>query len=194
VGDPKKTNLQDPLEVLELLKDAILRKDVDKSEVADALKQVLKNYEQQNRVFLIAAANAELPRVVRLMSFLHTCEGELFDSERVEDASTKELIRMYALGQSHLLSSLDNLKKVADMRLDALRAAGGAQGAEKLFSGEKDAELNALAGLPTLDAQSRDRVRRLVTGLVDAMEKDDSVSVDEDDDDESADTDSDDQG
>jgi hypothetical protein len=179
-------DLTDPLEILNLLKDAILRKPVDQADAAAALRQVLKNYEQQNRVFLIAAANAELPRVVRLMEFLHACEGAMFEDDRLKDASTKELIRMYALAQANLLASLDNVKKVADMRLDALRAAGGSAGAEKLFQME-DKELDAIAGLPTLDAQGRDRVRKLVTGLIEAIEKDDSVAPDEDDDESSTD-------
>lgn len=174
-------DLTDPLEVLDLLKNAILRKPVDKSQAADALRQVLKSYEAQNRVFLIAAANAELPRIVRIMSFLQSCEEELFRSDRLKDATTKELVRVYALAQANMLSSLDNVKKVADMRLDALKAAGGATGVERIFD-MKDEELNAMAGLPSLDAQGRDRVRKLVTGLVDAIEKDDSVEEDEEDD------------
>ena len=180
-------DITDPVQVLDLLKDAILRKPVDRELAAEALRSVLKNYEQQNRVFLIAAANAELPRIVRIMEFINSCEGEIFGDKRVKDATTKELIRMYALAQSNLLSSLDNVKKVADMRLDAIRAAGGAMGAERLFSVE-DEELNALAGLPALDAQGRDRVRKLVTGLVESIEKDDSVEVDDEDDDESSDS------
>lgn len=183
-----KVNLTDPLEVLELLKDAILRRPVDKEETAAALRQILKSYEQQNRVFMIAAANAELPRVVRLMQFLHDAEVELFQDERLADTSTKELIKLYALGQANLLASLDNVKKVADMRLDAMRAAGGAVGVEKLFSMDKDDEVNALAGLPALDSQSRDRVRKLISGLVESIEKDDSVE--EDDSDESSSDDS----
>ena len=180
-------DLSDPLEVLEILKDAILKRPVDRDTAATALKQVLKNYEQQNRVFLIAAANAELPRVVRLMSFIHLCEDMMFSPKRLEAASNKELIRMYALAQAHLLSGLDNVKKVADMRLDALRAAGGAASVEKMFGASDDKELDDIAGLPTLDPQSRDKVRKLVTGLIDSIDKDDAIQDNEEDDDEPAD-------
>lgn len=177
----KGKDLSNPIEVLEVLRDAILRKSsADREEAAKALRQVLKDYEQQNRVFLIASANAELPRIVRLLNFLSDCEEVMFTKERLESASTKELMRMYALAQSNLLSGLDNVKKIADMRLDALRAAGGADGVEKIFNIEKDDELNALAGLPALDSVGRDRVRKLVDGLVDSLDNDDSVTEDDD--------------
>jgi hypothetical protein len=169
-------DLSDPIEVLDLIKDAILRRPTDREEAAKALRQVLKNYESQNRVFLIAAANAELPRILRLLQFLTSCETEMFKVERLEDASNKELIRMYALAQANLMSGLDNIKKVADMRIEALRAAGGGDGVKKLFELGDDKEVNALAGLPSLDAPARDRVRKLVSGLVDIIEEDESVS------------------
>jgi len=174
-----KHRYDDPLEVIELLKKAILRQDVDQEAVSEALRQVLHQYEAQNRVFMIAAANAELPRVVRLLTFLQECEEEMFTEKRVKNASTRELSRMYALAQSNLLSSLDNIKRVADMRLDAIRARGAAG---SVFS--EDAELDTLSDLPGLDGHGRDRVRKLVGGLLSAMEKDDSVSDNEDDEDE----------
>lgn len=175
-----RADLSDPLEVLELLRNAILRKSVDKEEVAKALRQVLNKWEQQNRVFLIAAANAELPRIVRLLNFINSAEDELFCPDRVKKSTTRELTKMYALAQTNLMTGLDSVKRVADMRLDALKAAGGADGAERIFDIEKEEDLNALAGLPSLDATSRDRVRKLMTGLIDAIDKDDSVQEDDD--------------
>ena len=167
--------LDDPLEVLALLKDAILNKSYDKAAVAEALRQVLGQYEAKNRLFLIAAANAELPRILRLLTFLQECEEELFTPGRIDGASTKDLIKLYALAQSTTMAGLDNVKKVADMRLDIMRAAGGGDGLNSLF-GDKENEINPLKDLPGLDPQSRDRVRRLVTGLVDSVLDDDSVS------------------
>lgn len=177
----KHTDLSDPLQVLELLKDAITRRPVDKEEVAQALRQVLQNWEQQHRLFLIAGANAELPRIVRLLNFITSAESELFSENRLKNSTTRELTKMYALAQSNLLAGLDNVKKVADMRLDALRAAGGLDEAERLFDIEREDDLNALAGLPSLDAPSRDKVRKLLTGLVDSINKDNSVAEDDDD-------------
>lgn len=175
----EEPDLSEPIEVLNLLKDAILRKGVDKEVVGKALRQVLENYEAQNRVFLIAAANAELPRVVKLLSFLNDCEKEMFQPKRLERASVKELVRMYALAQTNLLSGLDNVKKVADMRLDIMRAMGGEDTRlDQLFDGDTK-ELNALSGLPGLDATGREKVRNLMSGLVEAINKDDSISVDE---------------
>lgn len=173
---PVQPEIDDPLEVLDLLKRAILRQDVDKGQVGQALKQVLHHYEMQNRVFLIAAANAELPRILRLLSFLNTCEQEMFQPERLEDASMKELTRLYALAQSTLLTGLDSVKTVADMRLEM--QAGGGKGPEAMFRG--DEELNVLSETPGLDAHGRDRVRKLVGGLMDVIKEDDSVVKSED--------------
>lgn len=184
LAEDGSTDLTDPLEVLDLLKDAILKRPVNPEEASQAVRQVLRNYEQQNRLFMIAAANAELPRVVRLLNFLTQCEEILFDKSRLENASTRELSRIYAMAQSNLVIGLDNIKKVADQRLDALRAAGGADGMERMFNMESEEELNALAGLPSLDSTSRDKVRKLMSGLADIMDKDNSV-VDVEDDDES---------
>ena len=116
------------------------------------------------------------------MNFISNAEEAMFTESRLENASTKELTRMYALAQAHMLSSLDNVKKVADMRLDAMRAAGGAEGVAKMFGTGSDEELNALAGIPALDAPGRDKVRKLISGLVDAMDADDSVQLDDSDD------------
>lgn len=162
--------IDDPIELLELVRDAILRKSVDQGKVSKAVNQVLHKYEMQNRVFMIAAANAELPRIVRLLNFLTTCEEEMFDSSRISGSSTKELIRMYALAQSNLVTGLDNVKKVADMRLEMLRAGSSDRG---VFEPEED--LDNLSKLPGLDSTSRDRVRKIVSGLVEAIDKDDSV-------------------
>lgn len=182
IKDKENPDLTDPLEVLDLLKEAILHRDVDKKEVARALRQVLQNFEQQNRVFLIAAANAELPRVLRLLNFINAAEEELFSDKRLKNSTNRELARMYALAQANLLSGVDRVKQVADMRLDALRAAGGVEGVDRIFDMEKDEELNALAGLPTLDAPGRDKVRKLVDGLVKSINDDDSVEEDDESD------------
>lgn len=185
---PQDTNLEDPLEILELLKDAILNRDYDKHNVASALKQTLDKYETKNRIFLIAAANAELPRIVRLLQFINTCEEEMFKTDRIEGASTKDLIRMYALSQSNLMTGLDNVKKVADMRLEFLRAGAGEGGIGSLF--DEDKNMSALADLPGLDARNRDKVRNTVQGLLDSIEKDESLGYSEEDDGESTSDDS----
>lgn len=180
-------DLDDPLQVLDLLKSAIIKKgsSINKRDVSAALQHVLDKYEQKNRIFLIAAANAELPRIVRLMSFLSTCEVAMFDDKTLEKASVQQLITMYKLAQTNLVTGLDTVKKVADMRLDALRAAGGAEGVEKVFNTEDEGALNALSGLPSIDSQSRDRIRKLLTGLIESSEDDNSVEeYDEDESDQ----------
>jgi len=171
----EEPQLDDPIKLLDLLKDAILRKpSVDKHAASQALRQVMHNYEAQNRVFLIAAANAELPRIVRLLSFIDSCEEELFSPERYVSASTRDLTRLYALAQSHLLQGLESVKKVADMRLEVMKASGGADGVGGLFDAESK-ELNALSDI-SLDANSRDKVRKVVSGLMKAIERDDKLT------------------
>ncbi|MCG8432500.1 MAG: hypothetical protein MJA83_00540 [Gammaproteobacteria bacterium] len=172
-------SLSDPLAILELLKDAILNKPTfDRSKVSEALRKTLEKYETKNRIFLIAAANAELPRIVRLLEFINSCESAMFNPDRIEEASMKELLRLYALTQSNLLSSLDNVKKVADMRLEFLKAGAGEGGIGNLF--EEDKQIGALQDLPGLDPQERDRVRNTVMGLLKSIESDDSLKVSED--------------
>ena len=176
-------DLTDPLEVLEILKNAIQRRRDQDPEIAKtALKQVLSNYEAQNRIFMIAAANAELPRIIRLLSFLNVAEEELFTGKRLENMESRELLKLYTLAQSNLLSSTDVVKKVADMRLEIAKAGG--EGVGGLFANESTNDLNALAGIPGMDAQQRDRVRKTVSGLLEAINKDDSVTPNKDDEEE----------
>ena len=170
----EKEKLGDPIEILSMLKDAILNKEYDKEAVSVALRQLLQNYEAKSRVFLIAAANAELPRVIKLLSFLNSCEDEMFTDHRVKNASTRELIKLYALAQSTLVTGLDNVKKVADMRIEIMRASGGSDGLDSMFSGESN-DMNALSDLPGLDARSRDKVRKVINGLMDSIDQDSSL-------------------
>lgn len=172
--------LRDPLAILELLKEAILNRGVDKEILSKAVIQVLENYEFQNRLFLVAAANAELPRILKLLEFINSCEGEMFKPARVEGASNRELAKMYALAQTNLLTGLDRVKQVADMRLEMIRAGGGGDMGD-LFRPTQ--ALKDLAGVPALDSQGRDRVRKLLSGVLDIID-DDPYDTDEDDEDQ----------
>jgi len=176
--------LSDPIELLRLLQDAILNKAYDKSEVSDALRTVLSKFEAKNRTFLIAAAHAEIPRVLRLMSFLTQCEEAMVDEEMklIENASLKDMTKLYALAQGTLVTSLDNIKRVADMRIDAMKAGVTM---DDLFS--SDSEANALADLPGLDSGKRERVRKLIEGLAESVADDDSVEEDDSPDDDTDD-------
>lgn len=179
----RAANLDDPLKILEILKDAIIRKPVDPDILSQALKQTLSKYEAQNRLFLIAAANNQLPRIVRLLSFIERTETVLFSEERIKDATTKELTRLYALAQSNLLDGMETVKKVADMRLE-MQQGQSADGLEAIFDYSESDELNALSNLPGLDAPGRDRVRKIVAGLLEGIEKEslpaDTADLDED--------------
>jgi len=172
--------IEDPLELLDTIKDAILRRQTDPAKVTQALRQVLSKFEVQNRVFLVASAQSEVDRIVRILKFLSDCEAELFDHEKVKDYSVKQLTRLYALAQSNLLMSMDNVRKVADMRLDMMNKGDATNPA---LLGAESPELEAMASMPGLAPSERDRVRKLMSRLNEAIEKDDSVVEDTDDDD-----------
>lgn len=185
---PARTDvIDDPLKVLEVLKDAILRRSVDPAQAVTAVHQVLKNFEEQNRLFLIAAANAQMPRILRLMTFINEAEEELFKPARVREASTRDLTRMYALAQTMVLNAVTDIKQVADMRLEVLRATGGSpeDATKKLFGSLEKS--NEMSDVPGLTATSRDRVRKIVSGLMEAIEKDDTVRSSPDEQDEESD-------
>ncbi len=164
--------ITDPIELIDTLKDAILRRAVDKEKVLQAIKQVLSGYETQNRIFLIGTAQVELSRIVRLMRFVSNVEEELFKEERMDSANTKDLIRAYALAQTNLVSSLDNVKRIVDMRLELQKA--GMSNPAALLNPDSE-EVQALSQLPGLDARGRDKVRQLVGMISDAINKDTSV-------------------
>jgi hypothetical protein len=163
IVEKKKLVIDDPLEALRIVENAISRKEVDPEMVVIALRQVLSEYEQQLRVFSIAAARAEIPRVVNLLKFVSELESRTFDPVRLETMTDKDLIRLYTLSQAALTTSLDNIKKVADMRLEMLQA--GAKPESMLSTAAE--ELAPFA----LDAPKRERIRNIIAIL--AEEEDD---------------------
>lgn len=155
--------LQDEDKVLEIIVNAITAKYTDPNIVQQAVKQAITNYENQLRVFMVAVANRQLARILRLMRSLDKLEEELEDPVTIKSMEPKELIKVYALQQSNLAGSLDYVKKVADMRIELATAQAAIT--NTLTTRDVD-EINTLSGLPKLSSQQRHNVRRLIEGLV----------------------------
>jgi hypothetical protein len=155
--------LQDEDKVLEIIVGAITSKYTDPGLVSQAVKQSIQNYENQLRVFMVGVANRQLARILRLMRSLDAIEAQIAEPSVIAQMSPRDLIKAYALQQSNLMSSLDYVKKVADMRIELATAQAAI--ANSLTTREVE-EINALSGLPKLSPQQRGNVRRIVEGLV----------------------------
>jgi hypothetical protein len=163
--------ISDENKVLEIIVDAITSHYVDPKLVERAVRQSVYNYENQLRVFMVAAANTQLRRMLRLISYINECEEELFNrkdkatgEKRLAGMKDQDLIRAYASAQANFNHGMDYVQKVVDMRLELAKAQGSL--ADTVMNRERE-ELNALSGLPTLNTQQRDRCRRIIEGMVD---------------------------
>ena len=155
--------IDDEKKVLELIVNAITSKYTDPSLVRRAVKQACYNYENQLRVFMVAVANAQLARIIRLINLLDNLEVKMQDPEFIQSLDPREMIKLYALQQSHLASSLEYVKKIADMRIELQTAQAAIT---NTLTSKEMAEINTLSGLPTLSAQQRGSVRKLVEGIM----------------------------
>lgn len=154
--------LQDERKVLETIVGAITAKCTDPDLIRQAVRQTVTNYENQLRVFMIALANQQLSRILRLTRSLDEIEERFQNKELLDNMNSKDLVRLYAVQQSNLVHSLDYVKRVADMRIE-LAAAQAAVSTSLLDDKE---EVEKLSGLPKLTAQQRNNVRKIIEGLV----------------------------
>ena len=156
--------LQDEDRVLEIIVEAITAKCTDTDLVRKAVKQAVSNYENQLRVFMVAVANRQLARILRLMRSLDHIEEQIESNPSIiGQMKPNELLKLYALQQSNLNGALDYVKKVTDMRLEL--ASAQAAITNTMTTKELD-EIHTLSRLPKLNAQQRGNVRRIVEGLV----------------------------
>jgi hypothetical protein len=152
--------IADDRKVLEIITDAITAKYVDPSLVEQAVKQSVHQYETQLRVFAISVAKRQLRRVLKLIDILDQYEDELNDPETIRNLEAKDLVRLYGIFQANLNTSMDFIKRVTDQRIELAHAQ-----AAILTATEKE-EMETLSGLPTLDSQQRDKIRRILQGVV----------------------------
>jgi len=155
--------LQDEDKVLEVIVQAITAKYTDPVVVQKAVKQAVGNYENQLRVFLVAVANRQLARILHLIRSLDDIEETLRQPEVISKLEAKDLLKLYALTQSNLVTSLDYVKKIVDMRIELATAQAAIS---STLTTRESEELNALSGLPKLTPQQRGQVRRIVEGII----------------------------
>jgi hypothetical protein len=150
------------MQALKTLRDAFTGR-IDQSLAKEALEEVLKNYELQLRVFLVGVAKGKIDRVIRMMNFLERAEEAMFSDANIANATPNQLIKMVALGQSSLLTSLDYIRKVADMRAEIERMGAASRLDEALA---KATELGSPDGLPILEPKQRERIRGMLSRIV----------------------------
>ena len=154
----------DPQEAIEVIKEVISGKRLDPGIARRAIDVVLRAYEQQLLVFMVGMAKTKVERTFNAMAALKKIEGRLFDDERIEKASTDQLIKMYSIANAVASESLDYIQKVVKLRpeLEAMGAAADLDGALA-----RATEAAAFEGLPPLAPAQRDMARRILQGVID---------------------------
>jgi hypothetical protein len=144
---------------------------VTEVEAKQVITRTLENYEAQLRAFLVSVAKAKLARMVRLFSALDQAETELLTPERLKNASTFELTRIWAVAQGASVADLDLISKVVEMR-KKLDEVGAPSTVVNILNAPVKEQANALAEF-ALTPQQRDRVRDILTALVDRVRSED---------------------
>jgi len=159
----RNRSIADERKVLEVITDAITAKYTDPQMLEQAVKQTLYKYENKLRVFAIAAAQRQLGRIMRLIDTLDSLEAELGSPHRFAGMDNQDLIRLYTVTQANLNNSLDYVKKVIDFKIEL------AQAQSSLMTAQQKEEIDAMSGIPSLNPQQRDRVRKIVQGMADEI-------------------------
>jgi hypothetical protein len=156
--------INDENKVLEIIVDAITSHYADPSQVEQAVRQAIYQYEVQMRVFMIANAKAQLRRVMRMMKLAEKME-EQFDNPLVlAQMEPKDIVALYARIQGNIKQSLDYIKGVVDMRIEQQVA----QAALTAATSDKSKPQTA-SRVQDLDSQQRDKVRRIFDGLMEGI-------------------------
>jgi len=155
--------IEDEGKVLEIIVGAITSKYTDPSLVRQAVTQAVYNYESQLRVFMVAVANTQLRRILKLVSSIDQLEDRLDEPEMVATMTASNLIKVYALKQNNLVESLDYVKKIADMRMELQQATAAIS---STLTNRDIEEIDALSGLPKLGPQQRGRVRKIIECMI----------------------------
>lgn len=157
--------LQDEDRVLEIIVDAITNRYTDKSLVERAVRQAVANYEVQMRIYMIAIAKAQLRRIQKLMNSISTIEENLTDPvmlAKIAAIKPEGIIQLYANAQRSLRDSLAYIKTVVDQRLEVQTA----EAALIQMQSNEGASPAVRALLP----QQRDKVRRILDGVIERLE------------------------
>lgn len=169
-----KSDLQDPIKVLKIVSEYISGKEVDYEAARDAVNQTFQHHDQQLRVFLVAVAKAKLNRILKCMEFVETVEDRLFRPSRLEDATTAQLVKLYAFTQGSINADLDFINKITSMNLEIQKLMGS-------FGKEDQRITKELEGISEFSPESRNRMRealgRCLAILKDTEEKEQLINV-----------------
>lgn len=154
--------IADEGKVLEIIVQAITSKYAQPELVERAVKQAIFNYETQLRIFQIATAKRQLSRIVRLMEMTEQIEEVAMSPAMLAAMEPKDLVALYGKAQASVKDGLDYIKKVVDMRIEATQA----QAAMMSTISARETEQIDSAGIGSLSSQQRDKVRRIVDGIV----------------------------
>ena len=148
--------LKDPQKVLEILVAAISGKEIDHGTVRDAVTRVLREHENQLRLFLVAQAKATLRSITRGMRLLDAIEEEWFENDfrRVRGATNKELLSMHHTISGATETRLNRVSKVVELKREI-----DERGLKPDMLSPEDQEIRAL---PHLTAPKREKMRRLL--------------------------------
>lgn len=156
---------KDPTSILKDITDLITNQEIDHQTAKEAVEATLTDYEIQLRTFLVGVAKSKLNRIIRLMELIDDTESVL-QTDRLEQASTHELLRIYGLAQSSLVSDLDLIKQIVDMRKEL--EPREASTIINLLGSASEESVNKVveSGHPGLPPKSRDKVRRVIAAFV----------------------------
>jgi hypothetical protein len=172
--------INDEDRVVEIIVDAITSHYAEPELVKQAVRQAVNQYEVQLRIFMIANAKQQLRRITRLIKLSEKME-EMFEQPPVMAAmEPKDLVQLYAKIQGNIKEGLTYIKSVVDQRMEQQVAQAAMLTA---MHGGEPVKSKSASKIRDLDSQQRDKVRRIVDGLVSGLvtmedeEKSDVIDV-----------------
>lgn len=138
--------------------------DVTHDEARTAIERIMSQHEAQLKIFLVGVAKSRMNRVLRLMEIIDASEHELLgNADRIQEATTYELTRIWQMAQSTVATDLDFIKQVIDMR--ATKEEVPATIVNILGNPTND-QLDAARDIPTLEPQQRAKIRNIIDRLL----------------------------
>jgi hypothetical protein len=162
--------IKDERKVLQIIADAINDKFEDHPQiVAQAVRQTVHGFDIKMRIFVYAQAKRYASRVLRMIDTLDLIEEELTKPERFGTLDNKELLRYYRDTQMNLNEHLGFVDRAANLRIEP-------QQAQDAMSSDLVEDTEVDSDIAMLDAQQRDRVRKLIEGIREVIrEGDDGI-------------------
>jgi len=149
-------------EALRVITEAITSSSINEDMVKNAVNDVVNNYEVQLRIFMIALGKDKIRRIVKLMELSSSVEEALYRYSELGDLDPKDLVAYYSQLNRQLKNEQEFVKTVTDQRLEIMNAMGAMSNVPSSSGGILDESTI----IDKLDPVKRDRVRRLVEGVL----------------------------